>query len=351
MRSLVACTFAILTLPTHAIAADPLSWGAVVTRTANGCDAFTPVRGPDGHHYTSFGDCGGLTGKLAKLSMGFGRIVGGPADARVQDLPTAPIEGSGLVDFGNRDAGRKPSSAIIVGKRMYVWVRNYGPNGTQARLKYSDNFTRHRIAIGRGRRLSSPISAIPYSFKARQGTMYISSPTTVIPPTCRPTALSYCASRRSRLTERSAYRVLQRLTDQSGLGEDLYEPQGDLLGAREMLPVRHFLQQGTRPLLLVAEERRQPSQQQLRGLVGSEPLGPVAARLRYRQLGHERRRARRVPRGMDGVGADQPAGHALSSVLGRGPADHPQGNHCRRLLRPTAVPGIGPQRCARVSVS
>ena len=88
MRSLVACTFAILTLPTHPIAADPLSWGAVVTQTANGCDAFTPVRGPDGHHYTSFGDCGGLTGKLAKLSMGFGRIIGGPADARVQDLPT-----------------------------------------------------------------------------------------------------------------------------------------------------------------------------------------------------------------------------------------------------------------------
>jgi hypothetical protein len=25
---------------------------------------------------------------------------------------------------------------------MYVWVRNYGPNGTQARLKYSDDFTR-----------------------------------------------------------------------------------------------------------------------------------------------------------------------------------------------------------------
>ena len=137
MRSLVACTFAILTLPTHPIAADPLSWGAVVTQTANGCDAFTPVRGPDGHHYTSFGDCGGLTGKLAKLSMGFGRIIGGPADARVQDLPTRRWSVS---DYGNRDAGQKPSSAIIVGKRMYMWVRNYGPNGTQARLKYSDNF-------------------------------------------------------------------------------------------------------------------------------------------------------------------------------------------------------------------
>ena len=68
--------------------------------------------------------------------MGLGRILGGPANATVEDLPTP-----GLTDYGNRDAGQKPSSAIIVDGRMYVWVRNYGPDGTQARLKYSDNFT------------------------------------------------------------------------------------------------------------------------------------------------------------------------------------------------------------------
>jgi hypothetical protein len=68
--------------------------------------------------------------------MGLGRILGGPENATVEDLPTP-----GLTDYGNRDAGQKPSSAIIVDGRMYVWVRNYGPNGTQARLKYSDNFT------------------------------------------------------------------------------------------------------------------------------------------------------------------------------------------------------------------
>ncbi len=73
--------------------------------------------------------------------MGFGRILGGPADARVQDLPTSRIDGSGFVDYGDRDAGRKPSSAIIIGRRMFIWVRNYGSSGTQARLKYSDNFT------------------------------------------------------------------------------------------------------------------------------------------------------------------------------------------------------------------
>ena len=73
MPLLLVALYAIFALAAPA-PADPLSWGNVVTRTANGCDAFTPVRASDGHHYTSFGDCRGLTGKLAKLSMGFGRI-------------------------------------------------------------------------------------------------------------------------------------------------------------------------------------------------------------------------------------------------------------------------------------
>ena len=118
-------------------AADPLSWGSVVARTARGCDAFSPVRAADGRHYTSFGDCNGLTGKQSKLSMGFGRIIGGPTNPTVQDLPTPELR-----DVGNGAAGRKPSSALIVGSRLYMWVRNYAPGGTQARLKYSDDFTR-----------------------------------------------------------------------------------------------------------------------------------------------------------------------------------------------------------------
>lgn len=119
-------------------AADALSWGSVVARTAVGCDAFSPVRAADGRHYTSFGDCNGLGGKLSpKLSMGFGRIIGGPSNPTVQDLPTA-----GLRDYGNGAAGQKPSSALIVGNRLYMWVRNYAAGGTQARLKYSDDFTR-----------------------------------------------------------------------------------------------------------------------------------------------------------------------------------------------------------------
>jgi hypothetical protein len=102
---------------------------------APGCDAFTPVRGPDGRHYTSYGDCSGLTGTLPRLSMGFGRIQGGPTNISVQDLPTPD-----LTDVGHREAGYKPASALIVGTRMYMWVRNYAPGGAQSRLKYSDNF-------------------------------------------------------------------------------------------------------------------------------------------------------------------------------------------------------------------
>jgi hypothetical protein len=115
MRLVLLGVTVALSLTARGGSADPLTWGSMVTQTANGCDAFTPVRGPDGHHYTSFGDCRGLTGQLARLSMGFGRIIGGLANARVQDLPTP-----GLTDYGNRDAGQKPSSALIVDGRMYV---------------------------------------------------------------------------------------------------------------------------------------------------------------------------------------------------------------------------------------
>ena len=118
-------------------AANALTWGSVVARAANDCDAFSPVQARDGHSYTSFGDCRGLTGTLSKLSMGFGRLRGGPANLTVQDLPTKDLQ-----DVGNGPDGQKPSSALVYGNRLYVWVRNYGPNGTQARLKYSDDFTR-----------------------------------------------------------------------------------------------------------------------------------------------------------------------------------------------------------------
>lgn len=117
--------------------ADSLTWGPVVTRTAEDCDAFTPVRAPDGHHYTSFGDCSGLNSNGRKMSMGFGRLIGGPGSLTVQDLPTPD-----LTDYGDRAAGQKPSSAIVIGARMYMWIRNVGPNGTQARLKFSDSFMR-----------------------------------------------------------------------------------------------------------------------------------------------------------------------------------------------------------------
>ena len=102
MRLLVVCIAALIAAAGSAEAANRLTWGSVVTRTAQGCDAFTPVRGPDGHHYTSFGDCNGLSGTLARMSMGLGRIIGGPGSAQVQDLPTPD-----LTDYGSREPRSK----------------------------------------------------------------------------------------------------------------------------------------------------------------------------------------------------------------------------------------------------
>jgi hypothetical protein len=138
MKSAVATACLLASIGSAQATHVKLTWGSVVTETALGCDAFTPVRAVDGYHYTSFGDCKGLSGTIPdKLSMGFGRIEGGPANATVEDLPTPDLR-----DTGNRDQGEKPASALIVGGRMYVWIRNYASDGTQARLKYSDDFAR-----------------------------------------------------------------------------------------------------------------------------------------------------------------------------------------------------------------
>ena len=196
--------------------ADPLTWGAIVTRTANGCDAFTPVLGPDGRHYTGFGDCGGLTGTLPKLSMGLGRFSGGPANVKVEDLPTPD-----LTDYGNRDAGQKPSSAIIVDGRMYMWVRNYGRGGTQARLKYSDDYTKSRDS----KWTWAPVILTNFGYPVFvQG-----APGSYVYIVAHDNNSAYVAADRfvllrvlkSRITQTIGIRVLQRYARQSEMGEGI----------------------------------------------------------------------------------------------------------------------------------
>ena len=107
MRVVAIGLLLLATVAPAAAAENRLVWGPVVSRAAPGCDAFTPVRGPNGYHYTSFGDCAGLTGRSQqKLSMGFGRVLGGPANVTVQDLPTPDLR-----DYGSRDQGRRSPPA------------------------------------------------------------------------------------------------------------------------------------------------------------------------------------------------------------------------------------------------
>ncbi len=114
-----------------------ITWGSVVFKGAAGCDAFTPVLASNGIQYTSFGDCNGLSGNLNRMSMGWGSITGGPSGAQLRDLPTPD-----LTDTGDGKSGMKPASALIMDGTAYVWIRNYVSNGTQARLKFSTDFTK-----------------------------------------------------------------------------------------------------------------------------------------------------------------------------------------------------------------
>jgi hypothetical protein len=129
-----------------------ITWSSTITRTATGCDSYTPTWAPDGNLYTLYGDCNGLLGILSpKRSMGYGKITGAPAtnNIAVADIdtgaPGAPDidrtdSGSGLDATGTGAAGKKPSGMLFVNGTMYVWIRNITTSGTQSRLKYSQKY-------------------------------------------------------------------------------------------------------------------------------------------------------------------------------------------------------------------
>src|SRR4051812_45312668 len=132
-------------------AGNHITWSPVSTiiRLAKGCGDWAPTWAADGNIYTPFGDCWGVTGKLApKRSMGLARVAGSPAagDLRLADIdtgaPGAPDidrtgASGGLDALGDRNKGEKPSGLLAANGKLYAWVRNIRTDGTQSRLRYS----------------------------------------------------------------------------------------------------------------------------------------------------------------------------------------------------------------------
>ena len=102
-----------------------------IVRRAIDSDNWPITWGDDDAQYTSYGDGKGFEPFVEKkLSMGFAKIIGGPADFKATNLRTETGERT-----GDGAKGLKASGILMVDKVLYLWVRNAG----NAQLAWSED--------------------------------------------------------------------------------------------------------------------------------------------------------------------------------------------------------------------
>ena len=105
-----------------------------IVREAKGGDNWPLTWADDGHLYTAYGDGNGFEPRVpGKLSLGFARVEGGPADFAGVNVRSATGEQS-----GSGPAGKKASGMLMVDGVLYLWARNAG----NARLAWSTDHAR-----------------------------------------------------------------------------------------------------------------------------------------------------------------------------------------------------------------
>jgi CubicO group peptidase (beta-lactamase class C family)/dienelactone hydrolase len=93
-----------------------------IVRQAQDSDNWPVTWADDGSCYTAYGDGYGFEPKISeKLSLGFARVTGGPADFRGVNIRSATGE-----QHGNGAKGKKASGILMTGGVIYLWVRNAG---------------------------------------------------------------------------------------------------------------------------------------------------------------------------------------------------------------------------------
>jgi CubicO group peptidase (beta-lactamase class C family) len=110
-----------------------VNWAPVesIIRKAKGGDNWPMTWADDGHLYTAYGDGNGFEPHIAeKLSLGFARVEGGPADFAGKNIRSASGERK-----GNGKAGQKASGMLSSGGVLYMWARNAG----NSRLAWSSD--------------------------------------------------------------------------------------------------------------------------------------------------------------------------------------------------------------------
>ena len=93
-----------------------------IIRRAKGGDNWPLTWGDDDAMYTAYGDGRGFEPLIdRKLSLGFARIVGEPADFTATNIRSPSGE-----QVGEGKNGKKASGLLMVGGVLYMWVRNAG---------------------------------------------------------------------------------------------------------------------------------------------------------------------------------------------------------------------------------
>jgi CubicO group peptidase (beta-lactamase class C family) len=93
-----------------------------IVRKAKGSDNWPLTWADDDHLYTAYGDGYGFEPLLKdKLSMGFARVEGGPADFQGINIRSPKGE-----QIGQGKDGKKSSGILMVDGVLYLWVRNAG---------------------------------------------------------------------------------------------------------------------------------------------------------------------------------------------------------------------------------
>jgi hypothetical protein len=97
-------------------------WAAAdaIVRKARGSDNWPTTWADDDNLYTAYGDGWGFEPRVEKkLSLGFARIAGGPADFTAVNVRSSSGE-----RLGDGRAGQKASGLLSVGGVLYMWMRN-----------------------------------------------------------------------------------------------------------------------------------------------------------------------------------------------------------------------------------
>jgi hypothetical protein len=152
MRPATMCLFfAALTPGTGVRAADPappyppspvirgLDWAPAdtIVRQARDGDNWPVTWADDDALYTTWGDGTGFPPKVEKkLSMGFARVTGGPADFRGENV-RSPAE-----QLGEGRKGKKGWGILSVGGTLYLWLGHADRNGGAAQLTWSKDHAR-----------------------------------------------------------------------------------------------------------------------------------------------------------------------------------------------------------------